>query len=160
MSTESFFQKALNALLSIFKNAPDEIKTIEDAIVAFADKVTNVIKNNPSAVATLESLAAIAEGIFPALVPLVNGLELEIPNLMKIISNGAIELSEPLAKQEADFLTWLASVKAGNPVIYAGIPTSINAAIQAYITNNSGTILTPTPTQLLASSIAVHANAA
>lgn len=157
-TSPSFFEKIFADLLSIFKKGETVIVSLEHDIARFADTVTNFLKTNPTAVTTLDSLIAIAEGINPALKPWVDGLELEIPRILNLVSNNAVVLSEPVEKQASDFLTYLENIKGVNGTVYAGIMATLNPAIQKFIIANSNTIVLPPDAQLIAAGQAVHAN--
>jgi hypothetical protein len=153
-TTENFFQRAWAWVTGEFTAAEDAAKKIAD----FANKLVDEIKGleaNPTVQAIGSAAISIAEGIDPALTPLINGLELELPKIFTAIGNVDTEVNKTEDEQLKDFLAYLGTIK-GLPTIYAGQLATLSAAIQAFLANNSG--VANTPAQLITASQVVHAS--
>lgn len=149
---ENWFQKAWNWITGEVK----QLVTIEQHIATFVDKTVNFLKTDPTAVFIENGLVTIAETVNPALTPMIQGLELEIPKILHLVSNGELEAAKPIGQQAEDLLAYLSKLKNGSSSVYAGILATINAAIQYYVTSNNGIV--SSPAQLLATGQVNHAN--
>lgn len=151
---EGFFQKVLDAFVSIFKKA----KTIEQKIAEFADKLVNGVKTfqaNPTVQFFESGIVKIAESVDPALIPLISGIELALPKILSVIQTGTDEINKPEQEQLNDFVAYLQKIKGINGTVYAGLLATLNAAIQKYITDNNGIIATDA--QVITAGQAAHA---
>lgn len=160
-TTENFFQKIEDWVVNLFKK---EIPSIEQKIAQFGNVVTNEIKaieSNADVQKVLNALPALAEAIDPALVPMIQGLELEIPKILNFVT-GVItdidnEIVKPVEQQVVDALTKLKIIKASpstGEAIYTGAMGTISTAVQHYVTTNNGILATTS--QLLISSQGAH----
>jgi hypothetical protein len=155
-TTESFFQKVWDTVVSIFKHATP----IEQSIAKFANAVTNKIKSLQSneTVQFLESgLITIAESIDPALTPMISGLELELPKILNVVTNVTGEISKPVNEQVDDAVTAITNIKGINSTIYAGILGAIAPAITNFVNTNNGIVVDPA--QLIIAQQVVHTQA-
>lgn len=150
----NFFQKIWAWLTGEVSKA----QTIEQSIAKFATKVVDELKTNPEVILVEDGLIAVATAVDPALVPMIKGLELELPNILTIISNGAVELAKPLPYQAKDVLAWLNKVEGNSKSVFAGILAAINGAVQYFTTSNNG--IEATPGQLIATGQVMHAQPA
>lgn len=158
----NFFTRIWDSIVDFFSK---ELPSIEQSVAKFGNALTNQIKaieNNTDLQAVLTGIATLAEAIDPALVPMVQGLELEVPKILNLVT-GVVdtvdaEVLKPLSQQVIDALTKLKIIKASpstGAAIYAGAVGTISTAIQHYITTNNGILATPS--QLITSAQAAHA---
>lgn len=168
----NFFQKVLAWVENIFT----EIPTIEQYIATFADQVANKLKTLEPTIEAIANflendLVPIAETIYPALTPMISGLQLEIPKIIKaVVNTGNIATSiageaiKPEAQQVADALSALQASKLASGTIstvqaaYAGAVTTLATAISGFVTSNNSIVATAA--DLLSTQVAVHAKAA
>lgn len=161
---ENFFQKIEDFFINLFKK---EVPVIEQSIAKFADAVTNNLKtvvDSDGFNKVLNGLEAAAETVDPALTPMIQGLNLEIPKILNLVTGvtAAIdaEVQKPIEEQALDALKKLKIIKADTSTgqaVYAGAQGTISAAVQHYITSNNSILATPA--QLITSGQAAHATA-
>ncbi|MFI5157690.1 MAG: hypothetical protein ACHQF4_02430 [Sphingobacteriales bacterium] len=153
-TTPSFFVKIENEIVSLFHKE----ETIAQKIATFANNLVNELKGLQAnkTVQFLESgIVAVAESVDPALTPLISGIELELPKIVTLVSNGAAILNDTAQGQVNTLAEYLEKLKGINGTVYAGILATLSAAIQAFITNNAG--IAATDSQLIVAGQAVHA---
>lgn len=124
----SFFQaiegEAVKIVDALFGSKIEgEIVSIESNISKFGNAVVNefkIIAANPTVDLAAEWFVNIAEGIDPALTPLISGIELEFPKILNFVTGALGEINKPLGQQTSDGLTKLQTLKGINGTIYAG----------------------------------------
>lgn len=166
-SAPNFFQtiedEAVKIVDDLLGKAAPEIKSIESNISKFGNVVVNEYKKlaaNSEVALAAEWFVGIAEGIDPALTPLISGIELEFPKIVNIATGVLGEVAKPLGQQLGDGLTAIAATKAANSVLGSNILGGLNAAIQNYvITNNATTVLPASDAQLITAAQVVHLQA-
>jgi hypothetical protein len=167
-TNENFFQKiedeAVKIVDDIFGKAEGAIIPIEQSISKFGNAVVNGYKTlaaNPE-VATLAGwFVTIAEGIDPALTPIISGIELAFPKIVNIATGVLGEINKPVKEQLSDGLTAIENTKALNTTLGANILGGINAAVQAYVVTNNATSMAPvSDSQLIVAAHIVHAQVA
>ena len=89
-TNESFFQKIEDEAVKIVNDlfgSGGEVATIESSIAKFGNAVVNEYKSlstDPKVIATADFFVKIAEGIDPALTPLISGIELAFPKIVNV----------------------------------------------------------------------------
>lgn len=164
MTKKSFFLVALASAVSFVENLFKEngaVSNVEHSIAKFGDAVVNeykVLAGNPTIVLAADWFVKIAEGIDPALTPLISGIELEFPKIVSIATGVVAEVSKPESQQLVDGLSAIAKTKAANSVLGSNILGGIAAAVNAYVVSNNATELPPvTDAQLITAAQLVHA---
>lgn len=166
--TPNFFENAFEAAKTfvekLFGEAEKEIIPIEQSIAKFGNAVINEYKSlaaNPEVQLLAGWFVKIAEGIDPALTPIISGIELEFPKIVSVATGVIDETGKPVEQQLGDGLTALGKIKALNTTLGANVLGGINAAVQAYVINNNATDVAPaTDSQLIVAAHIVHAQAA
>lgn len=149
-----FFKQLFAWIKSELKKAPQ----IQQDIVKLADAITNGVKTiqgNQTVQFLENTLLDILETAAPALKPYLDGLILELPKIAGLIANVSTEASKTDAELLNELLIKLETISGLNKTAYAGDLTTLNAAIQAYFTNNMG--IQVTPAELIVHAVAEHA---
>jgi len=160
---ENFFQKIEDEAVKIVDGIfgeNGELKTIEQSIGKFSDAVVNEFKSlegNPEA----DFFVKIAEGIDPALTPLISGIELAFPKILNIATNVSAEVDKPVVQQIQDAKTAINSQKAANVTLGSNTLGGIASAVSAFVFDNNATSLNAvTPSQLITAQQVIHSQAA
>jgi hypothetical protein len=164
---ENFFQKIEDEAVKIVDGIfgeNGELKTIEQSIGKFSDAVVNEFKSlegNPEVVSTADFFVKIAEGIDPALTPLISGIELAFPKILNIATNVSAEVDKPVVQQIQDAKTAINSQKAANVTLGSNTLGGIASAVSAFVFDNNATSLNAvTPSQLITAQQVIHSQAA
>jgi hypothetical protein len=167
-TNENFFQKiedeAVKIVEGIFGKVENTVIPIEQSISKFGNSVVNEFKTlsvNPEVATMADWFVKIAEGIDPALTPIISGIELAFPKIVNIATGILGEINKPVKDQLSDGLTAIENTKAANSTLGANILGGINAAVQAYAISNNATSMTPvSDSQLIVAAHIVHAQVA
>jgi hypothetical protein len=166
---ENFFEKIFEGAVSDVEKlfgsseAGTAIITIEHKISLFGNDAVNEylkLSGNPEIKLAAQWFINIAEGIDPALVPFISGIELEFPKIVNTATGVLGEINKPESQQLADGLTAITNIHAVSSVLGSNVKGGINAAIQKFVVSNNATKVQPaTDAQLIVSSQIVHAQA-
>ena len=163
-TNESFFQKIEDEAVKIVNDlfgSGGEVATIESSIAKFGNAVVNEYKSlstDPKVIATADFFVKIAEGIDPALTPLISGIELAFPKIVNVATGVLSEVDKPIPQQLSDGVTALGTIKGLNATLGANTLGGIASAVSAYVFDNNATTLTAaTPSQIITAQQIVHA---
>jgi len=149
----SFITQIEQDVVSIFKKAD----SIEASIAAFATKLINGLKEaqaNPTVDFIETTAIQLAETEYPALKPLITGIETYLPKIISLVSQGVVVLDSGAEATVNTLATYLESVKGIDGTIYATILAGLNAGVQKFLNNNAN--LTATSSQLIVASQAAY----
>lgn len=154
-----FFKKAWDWIKKEFGFVEDEAGKLSKDIALLGNEIANELKNGNLVKVIEGALPAIAGAINPALVPLVSGLELQLPKLIDKITGVAqavgTEITRTPAQQADDLAKYLEGLKGVSNTGFANAVGGINAIVQEYATENTGTIVAE-PAHLIASAQVIH----
>lgn len=147
VANEDFFDKIWDGIKSIFSKGGIFLKVITKA----ADTYVNTFKNLESSQIG-QFIESVVEGIDPALTPAIQLVHNALPKILADLNLCLADESLPPAQAINDALGALATLKAADPVLYAGTLNTINAKVQTLIGAKTGTVIT-TAQALLASPV-------
>lgn len=161
---ENLFEGAITDVKKLLGEGETEVLTIEHKISIFGNSVVNEYRKiaaNPEVATLADWFVKIAEGIDPALTPLISGIELQFPKIVNIATGVLGEIDKPIGEQLGDGLAKIESTKVASEVLGSNVLGGINAAVQDFVISNNATSVQPaTPAQLITASQVVHAQAA
>lgn len=149
MSVTTWIGTLFQKIVSIFHSAED----VEKVIFTAADNFVNVVKNLETSQIG-QFLETGIEAAFPQFAGLVGAIHLWLPKVAGLMAGVQGTIVSDEAKVEA-FLAHLATLKANEPILYAGALNTLNAATQQLLATNTG-VTSLTPPMSLASAQVVH----
>lgn len=152
MSVITFLKGLLQKAIDLFHKVENVEKEVFTEADAFVDKVKTLEKSE-----VVQFLETGIETAFPATTPIINTIRMWLTSTSAKLAN----VQDTVVKDEdkvSAFLDHLNTLKVSDPVLYAGILTTLNASYQQMRINLSDNPPVLPPQTSLVAAVAVHTN--